>query len=1000
MAVAVSAGGVCMTRRVRLYILLSFLTVLSALTLPEVKVAAQTTPPAPSIGLLRSNALNGTVLVGDFNNDGKADALATDPWSSPAPIIIAALGQGNGRFGAPIRTSWRGTVLATGLFNNDLFVDIVIMAAAPSAGLRLLPGKGDGSFGAAIALPGSTSQFFAPFAIATDFNGDGETDLAVGHADELQDNGVEIFPGRGDGTFGTSVMLSTGNNSQPYGATFADFNDDGTLDIVTANHKSRSLTVLLNRGALAFTASDIPLDRQANAVVAADINNDRRMDLVAAMSSDAGDDFFYTDGYAYVLRGSGTGTFALPAKFETAAGAWQVVVTDLNRDGMLDIATANRSAIVSEDMCGSLWDSVTIVPGRGNFAFGAPSTFSLGDQLVVNDSRFHNSVQSLRAADMNGDLKADLVTSWGAVLLNNPPDPNWTPQVHSVTATQPEPGTNEVRLMATASDSDQDRLTFTWSDSGGQSIASVPNPCFVPDTLGVHTFTVTVDDGHGHTASGSVTVDFGESTPTYTEPSATITAPAGGEVITAGHPYTIRWNVTPGSHAITRINLYSWIETATATAIGECSGLPGSATSCVWNSPGPISETAHISMDIIDASGRTTGFITDRFIIRGSSGGGGTLAYGWTASDVGAVAAAGRTTHDGFVYNGEGLTLTGSGADIWNAADEFHYAWRTLSGDFEVLTRVSSIDPVNPWTKAGLMLRAAATDPSSPHVSIFATPSKGVVFQRRTLAGGVSTSTAGPALTSPLWLRMVRMGDVVKAFYRKNPTDTWTMLGQQAVNWASTVNVGLAVTSHADGTLARAQFQGVWTSALPQLAGRAIGAATGSVTWDGTTYTVKGSGTDIWGTSDGFFFVEMPIGEFRMLSARVRVIGNTDPWAKAGVMIRENLAADSRHADLVVTPAKGIAFQYRASPGGTSASADLRAGAAPILLRIIRSESASSGPALFHASYSTDGGLLWRGFCCAATMPMNHLARIGIAVTSHKAGVETTAVIDDVRIER
>src|SRR6185503_16493947 len=116
-------------------------------------------------------------------------------------------------------------------------------------------------------------------------------------------------------------------------------------------------------------------------------------------------------------------------------------------------------------------------------------------------------------------------------------------------------------------------------------------------------------------------------------------------------------------------------------------------------------------------------------------------------------AAPGQTTHDGFVYNGEGLTLTGSGADIWNAADEFHYAWRTLSGDFEVLTRVTSIDPVNPWTKAGLMVRRTATDAGSPHVSIFATPSKGIALQRRTTPGGTSLTTAGPAMVAPLWLR-------------------------------------------------------------------------------------------------------------------------------------------------------------------------------------------------------------------------------------------------------
>jgi hypothetical protein len=986
--------------RVRPYSVVLIALVLSISVAPESKMDAQAAVAAPAIGLLRNNALNTAVLVGDLNNDGKLDAVATDPWSSPAPVVIAALGQGNGRFGAPIRTTWRGGVLATGHFNADTFLDAVIMAVSPSAGLRLLPGRGDGTFATAIAFPGSTTRFFAPFALATDFTGDGETDFAVGHADEFENNGVEIFSGHGDGTFGASVTLSTGNNSQPYGATFADFNDDGTLDIVAANHWSHSLSVFLNQGSLAFTAYDIPLDRQANAVVAADINGDRHMDLVAAMSRDAGDDFFYTDGYAYILRGNGTGTFAQPVKYETAAGAWEVVVADLNRDGKPDVATANRSATVGEDVCGSLWDTVTILPGRSDFTFGPASSFSLGDQRVANGDRFHNSVQSLRAADMNGDLRFDLITSWGAVLLNNSPDPNWGPSV-TASATQPDPDTDEIRLMASANDVDQDMLTFSWTESGGQWIAPTASPCFRPDTLGVHTFTVTVDDGHGHTTSSSVTVDFGGTPTPYRPPTATIASPAGSEIVTAGRPYTMRWSVTPGSHPITQINVRSWLETSPATAIAECTGLPASATSCVWNSPGPISETAHISVDMIDSTGRANGVTSDRFSIRGASGGGGTLPYGWTAADVGNVAAAGSTTHNGFIYNGESLALSGSGADIWGTADEFRYAWRQMTGNFEVVTRVTSVENVNQWTKAGLMVRTAATDPASPHVSIFATPSKGVAFQRRTQPGGTSVSTATPALTAPVWLRMIRMGTVVKAFYRKNPTDTWTMLGQQTISgWPATVNVGLAVTSHADGSVADASFTGVWTAPLPELTARVIGAATGSVTWDGTTYTVKASGADIWGTSDAFVFVEMPIGDYRAITARVRVLGNVHQWTKAGVMIRETLSPDSRHADAIVSPAKGIALQYRATPGGTSVSADQRAGSAPILLRIRRSENASGGPAAFDANYSTDGGLTWRAFCCGASMSMNHLARIGIAVTSHNAGVETTALIDDVRIEQ
>jgi hypothetical protein len=132
----------------------------------------------------------------------------------------------------------------------------------------------------------------------------------------------------------------------------------------------------------------------------------------------------------------------------------------------------------------------------------------------------------------------------------------------------------------------------------------------------------------------------------------------------------------------------------------------------------------------------------------------------------------------------------------------------------------------------------------------------------------------------------------------------------------------------------------------------------------------------------------------------VRSLVNTNAWAKAGVMIRETLAAGSRHADFIVSPAKGMALQFRTEPNGLSESIGQTAGAAPVWLRIERSESTTAGqPASFTGWFSTNR-TLWRVIPSSVAFPIAHDALIGIAVTSHASGIETTAVIDDVRIER
>src|SRR5262249_43488334 len=159
--------------------------------------------------------------------------------------------------------------------------------------------------------------------------------------------------------------------------------------------------VFINRGGLLFAPKDIPLDRQANDVAVIDVDRDGRADLLVAASHAGGDDLFYIDGFVYVLPGDGSGGFGAPAKYETDRGAVEIAVGAFNRDGIPDVATANHAARQGEDICGFLWDTVSILPGNADGAFGAASTFSLGDQGNLSDFRFRDSVGSLAAADLN-----------------------------------------------------------------------------------------------------------------------------------------------------------------------------------------------------------------------------------------------------------------------------------------------------------------------------------------------------------------------------------------------------------------------------------------------------------------------------------------------------------------------------------------------------------------------------------------------------------------------
>ena len=187
------------------------------------------------------------------------------------------------------------------------------------------------------------------------------------------------------------------------------------------------------------------------------------------------------------------------------------------------------------------------------------------------------------------------------------------------------------------------------------------------------------------------------------------------------------------------------------------------------------------------------------------------------------------------------------------------------------------------------------------------------------------------------------------------------------------------------GVILRAGLYGSRTTWAPT-ASVDIGGATGggqSYNAGTDTYTVWGAGNDIWGASDQFRFSYATLNGNGALEATVAWVGTPpDPWAKAGIMIRESTAAGSKHAFCLLSRDNGVNFQYRSATNGASATAGSRAGSSPVGLRLTRQGST------FIAEADTGGGFSPLG---SVSIAMTSSVLIGFAVTSHAGAAMTTA---------
>jgi len=194
-------------------------------------------------------------------------------------------------------------------------------------------------------------------------------------------------------------------------------------------------------------------------------------------------------------------------------------------------------------------------------------------------------------------------------------------------------------------------------------------------------------------------------------------------------------------------------------------------------------------------------------------------AQDWTAGGADTLTVYFQGAAPGFVETASGSILMNAiGTDVWDVADQFRFAYKTLNGNGAMVARVDSIFNSNAWAKGGVMIRQNI-EPGSTHAFMPITPGgsgagNGASFQHRLTANGASTNNdnTGAVVAAPYWVKIERNGNNFTGSISPDGT-TWTPLGTpQTIAMTGPVLIGLALCSHDANISTGAEFSNISTT--------------------------------------------------------------------------------------------------------------------------------------------------------------------------------------------